>query len=299
MAGTVAVRGSGGLEVIDHEKYPALSEEFGGIEALTDVLSENIGDGGLQLRDLIRVPMPAGGSTAWEIPDPLQGKPEMTQEIICTLAFWQAARVYWIPTEDGSLTGEPPDCTSPDGKVPVRDGLYGPEGANAARNPGGKCSTCPMSKWGSSHKGKGQGCAERRLMFINRPDSLLPIMISAPPTSLDPLKQFLIPLSVRYMMHYSAFELGLSLEKVEKGGNKYATLKPRLIGVLEGALSRSKGYAVPDSPAARALEFSKGFEALLGDQAVIDLVTTQATDEAMPDDGLGGDFVEDDGAEGP
>lgn len=301
MAGTVATRtGPGGLEIVDHEQYPALLPETG-IEMLQDVLAENIGEGGLQLRNLVRVPMPAGGSTAWEIPDVLTGENEMTQEIIGTWAFWQTARVYWIPTADGSLTGEPPDCSSANGKVPVPGGLYAVDGENATRNPSGRCGPCPMSKWGSSPKGKGQACAERKLLFINRPGELLPLYISAPPTSLDPLTSFMIPLSMKYMRHYSSFVFGLSLVKQDNGKNKWATLKPRLVGMLEGAVPRAQGYALPDTPAARALEFSRGFEALLGTQGIVDMAAGQArSDEQMPEDGLGGDFVDDsDGNAGP
>lgn len=296
MAGAVATRsGPGGLEIIDHEQYPALLPDTG-IEMLSEVLAENIGEGGLQLRNLVRVPMPAAGSTAWEIPDPLTGQTEMTQEIIGTWAFWQTARVYWIPTADGSLTGEPPDCSSADGKVPVPGGLFAADGENAARNPAGRCATCPMSKWGSSTKGKGQACAERKLLFINRPGELLPLYISAPPTSLDPLTAFMIPLSMRHMRHYSSFVFGLSLTKQEKNGNKYSVLKPRLVGMLEGAVPRSQGYALPDTPAARALAFSRGFEELLGGtQGIVDMAAGQArADEQMPEDGLGGDFVDED-----
>lgn len=291
MTGTIAVKaGLGGLDLIDHERYPALVEGAG-IAMLADVLAENIGSDGLQIRDLTRVPMPAAGSTTWEIPDKLMGGTDTTQELIITLAFWQAARVFWIPTEDGSLTGEPPDCSSPDGKIPVEGGLYAPGGDNAHLNPKGTCASCPMSKFGSSTKGSGRapGCAERRLMFVSRPGDMLPLLVSAPPTSLDPLKQFMIALSMRYQAHYSAFELGLSLDKQEKNGKKFATLHPRLVGVLDGALPRSKGWAEPGSPAARALEFSKGFEKLLSDQALIDLATGEVRDEAF-DDGLGGDF---------
>lgn len=300
MAGsTVALpTGLGGLELVDHEQYPALIEGAG-IEMLSDVLAENIGDDGLAIRDLVRVPMPAAGSTTWEVPNRLTGESDTTRELVVTLSYWQAARVYWIPTEDGSLTGEPPDCSSPDGKVPIPDGLYGPEGANSHLNPKGKCSTCPLSKFGTSQKGGGRApaCAERRLLFVNRAGDLLPMLVSAPPTSLDPLKAFMIELSMRYQAHYSSFVLGLSLTKQEKNGQKFATLTPRLIGVLEGAQSRAKGWAVPGSPAARALEFSKGFEKLLSDQAVLDLATGQAR-EGDGDDGLGGDFA-DHGADGP
>jgi hypothetical protein len=294
MAGTVAtVQGPGGLSIVDHSQYPALLPDMG-IETLSEVLAENIGEGGLSLRNLVRVPMPSAGSTTWEIPNPLatDGKPEITQEIVGTWAFWQSARVYWIPTDNGELTGEPPDCSSADGKVPVPGGLYAADGENAHRNPGGKCSTCPLSRFGSSTKGSGKApaCAERKLLFINRPGELLPLYISAPPTSLDPLKAFMIPLSMKYMMHYSAFVFALALTRQEKGGQKFATLTPRLVGVLEGALSRAKGWAEPDSPAARALAFSKGFENLLGEQGIVDMAAGQAYDEAS--DGLGGEFEE-------
>jgi hypothetical protein len=300
-SGTVAVpTGLGGLEIVDHDRYPGLIEGAG-IDMLSDVLAENIGDDGLQIRDLTRVPMPAAGSTTWEIPDKLTGKNEITAELVGTLAFWQAARVFWIPTEDGSLTGEPPDCSSADGKFPVSGGMYALDGLNGHLNPGGKCSTCPLSKFGSSTRGSGKApaCAERRLLFVSRPGELLPMLVSAPPTSLDPLKAFMIALSMRYQAHYSAFELGISLDKQEKNGTKFATLHPQLKGVLEGALPRSKGWAAPGSPAARALEFSRGFEKLLAVADVIDLATGQARGEAAAeDDGLGGEF-DNAGQDGP
>jgi len=308
--GVVARRSTSRLDElarVDAQLYPALFEDM---SDLVDTLRENVGAEGLALTDLPRIPMPAGGSTTWEIPDALGGKAKATAELDFLLAYWSAARLWWPvnPDEPNKISGDPPECSSADGQVPLPGGAFAPDGSRAGQNPGGSCVTCPMSKFGSSEKpgsGRGQACSDRRLMFILGEGDILPMLISTPPTSKRALKDFHLGLVRQYPgIHYSAFQIRYALEKVSANGNNYAVVKPTLLGVLDGARPRSQGGPEEGSPAWAAyqyhLQFAKLLDAstLVAAAAAAQQQTPDADTDEMPE-GLGGEFADHDAATAP
>jgi len=184
-------------------------------EHLTEVLSQNIGDGGLSRFDLDTVKVPSGGATTWEIPT-LEGE-DKSEEITGILVFWKDVRAYWEAEYDGS--SNPPDCYSDDMKIGVGE-------------PGGKCSECPFAEFGSADKGEGQACKQIRILFMIRKDDILPLTIPAPPTSVGPIKKYFMRLASKGIPYYSIITK-LSLEKATNAnGIKYSKIKPDFVEKL-------------------------------------------------------------------
>lgn len=135
------------------------------------IIEENVGPGGITPGDLERIKIPSGGGTSWEIPT-LEGT-ESAQEISGVIIAQRNQRVYYAEAYDGS--SNPPDCSSRDARMGV--GM-----------PGGVCGNCPLSKWDGGQK---PACAMRKMILILPEGSILPYIISAPPTSLGPINKYL------------------------------------------------------------------------------------------------------------
>ena len=163
-------------EVANVDQYAVLEMDT---QDLQEIISENLGGESLSPSDLDRVKIPSGGGTTWTIPD-IDGERD-EREIEGVVVFWKNVRAYWETEYDGS--NNPPDCYSDDGDVGIG-------------NPGGRCSQCPLSQWGSDSKGgKGQECKQMRLMFVLQETSLLPLVIVLPPTSLANSKKYFLRLA--------------------------------------------------------------------------------------------------------
>jgi hypothetical protein len=293
------------LNTADIEAYPALLD---GLNGLAEVLAENVG-GGLDMSDLVRVTVPSGDVTDWKIPSTL-GKDERVEEIQMIVVHWSPSRVYWPGTE---LSHEPPHCWSTDGIAPHPDGLYGDFGDYAGQNPivdvigRGQirsCARCPMNAWGSNPKGgKGKACKEQRLLFGLRPGSMLPILVSVPPTSLKPVRNSILELSATYQCHISSLVLGFSLTTKSNGKNDYGEIKIRVVEVLDGARPRRLGGPEAGTAAALAREYSDAFGQLITPEVLAaaaagDVDAPAGDDDSMPV-GLGGEFADHDAAATP
>lgn len=312
MSGTVARRDGGQMETVKvtDDNFPALVE---GVSGVVEVLAENVG-GALALTDLTRVPIPPGGGSSWEVPDELTGETESAKEIIGVPVYWQAARVWWPAPAAGEpeVTGAPPECSSADGKHPVYGGAFGDGGARADENPPVEgvraCEGCPMNQWGSDHKGtRGKACKEQRLLFLlrqgteDREGDTLPTLVAVPPTSLAALRRFMVGLTARQRAHYSGFLLSLGLEaKTNATGQKYAMVKPKLVGKLDGVRPTTRGGPVEGSAAHMAYQYSQGFAKLLSPETVVAAAAAQSStdddagglDDLPPDGRFGGDFAD-------
>jgi hypothetical protein len=309
MAGTVARRNDAGtLEVAGFDTYPALAD---GVAGLVDTLEDNVGEG-LRFTDLTRITVPTGGGTSFEVVDDLTGERDSVRTIVGALVHWQHSRTWWEAPKPGEpeISHEPPACSSVDGKVPVAGGAFSDSGYNANLNipveVAGKgrirtCAACPKNEWGSTHKEgrKGKACKQQILMYLLPPGEILPVIVSVSPTSLAIIRNFMVKLSARFQAHHSAFVLEFSLKRIEKSGSEpYSQLVPKLVGMLDGMRKGREGGPVPDSPAERALQYSREFAAALTVEDIIGASTGNGgsgngvvSDEALPSD-LGGDFAE-------
>jgi len=207
------------LATVGHNSY-ALSE-LGGLENLATLLKENIGDEGMDVTDMERLGIPTGGGTQWEVPS-LDGEPQMQSSVEGVIICWKNIRLYWGQDIDAGGAGSPPDCISQDAIVGVGE-------------PGGHCAHCPKAKFGSAHggQGRGQACKTIRQLFLLQENATLPICVNLPPSSLKPIRQYFLRLSMNHKLYYSVVTK-LELERTKNQDNvSYSVVKPSVAAILD------------------------------------------------------------------
>lgn len=187
------------------------------LSSVLSVLSDNLADGTLSVRDLDRITVPAGGSTTWSIAT-LNGT-EDTKALDGVIVYWRDGRAFWRKGFEETGSGTPPDCISYDGVVGEGD-------------PGGACVRCPMSQFGSAERVFGrrgssaQACRATRLLFVLRPSDMLPVIVRVPPSSLKEVRGYFIQLT-RAGLPYYAVVTRLTLERDKNAsGIVYSKIKP-------------------------------------------------------------------------
>ena len=181
-------------------------------EALA-TLRENAGVSGFNVFDLMRISVPAGKQTLWEIPS-TRGDPISSKEIEGIAIHLADKRAYWKDEYSGE--GAPPDCTSDDLRRGVGD-------------PGGDCQQCPFSVFGSDPKGgRGQACKQVRQLFILLRNSKIPSVLQLPPTSLKACRQFFLQLG-NEGIPYWAVVMKFGIQKKTNAANQpYSVVVPRV-----------------------------------------------------------------------
>lgn len=164
------------VAVIGFNEYAVI--KAGGAGAVTELIAENMGGESIEMNDLNRVKVPAGGGTIWTLPS-IDGELDV-KEIDGIIIYQELKRAYWQEEYDGS--NDPPDC-------------YSDNCLNGLGSPGGDCITCPLAQFGSGKNGKSQACGMRRIMFILTADSLLPLVLSLPAGSLKTSKGYMLALT--------------------------------------------------------------------------------------------------------
>lgn len=214
------------IATFDASNYPVLTGGDGS-GALAAVIEENFGNDGIQVFDLDRITIPAGGGIAWEIPT-LEG-PESEKFIEGVIVAWRTNRAYWAESlEDGGSGGNPPDCSSDNGKTGF--GAFGPD---SDANPAGTCSTCPKNEWGTGREGRGKACSEARVLFMLLPGRVLPVTVSLPVTSIPPIRKYMLRLAGEGIPYYGVVTR-LGLRKVESGSSiKYSVVEPSKMDTLD------------------------------------------------------------------
>jgi hypothetical protein len=182
------------LDAAEGQAFAIMKYKAGEIQG---ILKENLGSDAMSAMDLPQISVPSGGGTTFtrSTIDGDVDQKELTGIIICT----KHTRAYWKESFDSTGGGTPPDCVSEDGDRGV--GV-----------PGGDCSTCPFSQFGSADNKRSKACQEKRVIFMLMPEEILPIAIKAPATSLKNAKQYLMGLTSRGSMLHAVYTT-LSLEK--------------------------------------------------------------------------------------
>lgn len=204
--------------------YPVLAQPP---DEVRHLVQANLGDGGLRAFDLDRIKIPAGGGLSWTVPT-LSGE-ESVAKLEGIIIHQRNPRAYWATRFEDSGGGSPPDCSS-------EDGIRG------SGNPGGSCERCPLAQWNSDPRGgKGQACKAMKLLFFLRPGNLLPDVISLPPTSIQPIRKFLLRLTSQQLPFWSAV-VRLELERAKSGnGIAYSKVKPSVVRKLDAAEAAAVG----------------------------------------------------------
>ena len=204
------------------------------IAVIREAMEANVGDAGLNAGDFERIKIPAGGGTAWTI-QTLDGE-ELLKELTGIIISWRDTRAYWsVPMEesDGNM---PPDCYSLDART-------------GEGKPGGDCHKCPLAQFGSDPRGEGQACKLIRQLFLIREGNMLPEIVSLPPSSVKPGRQYFMRLASKGIPCYSVVTK-IGLEKTKNGqGIAYAKAILTSGGrLLPEQAQRAKDYAAMIEP---------------------------------------------------
>ena len=204
------------------------------------VIQENLGNEKMTDRDLDRIIL---DGLSWSVPT-LEGD-ESAKSLDGIIVHWTTPRAYWRTGLDEGGGNAPPDCFSPDGEYGTGD-------------PGGDCFTCPFNQWGSAEKGGGKACKEKRLLFLLRPDSVLPVVVQVPSTSIQRMKRYFYRLSEKAIPHWGVVS-HLGLEKAQSSG-----------GITYSRVIPTVGSVVPEEQRGRLKAYVDAIKPLLGQRVVVD-----------------------------
>ncbi len=204
------------------------------LDLVQAAIAENVGVGGITEFDFDRIKIPAGGGLAFNVTT-LEGE-TAEKTITGVIALARDSRAYWKVPLDLSGGNTPPDCHSNDGLVGI---------ATTPQGHGGECAKCALAQFGSDPKsGRGQACKAIRQLFILRGDSLLPVVLALPPTSLKPAKQYMLRLAGQGVPYWSVLTK-IGLEQAQNaGGIKYSRATFVFAGMLtEEQRAKAKQYS--------------------------------------------------------
>jgi len=225
-------------------------------QELSEVIQENLGGEKLQPSDLDKIKVPSGGSLSWELPDLSEGS-IASKEIEGVIIYKKNFNVYWEKDFAASDGGQAPDCFS-------NDTMFG-EG-----NPGGACNKCPFNQWGSD--GAGKACKNKASLFILLPGSLLPVVLTLPPTSMKAAKTYFMRLASGGVKYSDAITK-MSLEKEKSNG-----------GIDYGRLVFELGEKLDTEAKARIKAYRDGILPVLKDADVAGLDNTDEEEPTKFDD---------------
>ena len=141
--------------------------------ANTDILGDAAEDLAGLTFTFDRIKIPAGGSTAFEIPGE-NDETEMVKEIRGVILHNHPAYAYYRAKYQGG--SNPPDCGSFNGVQGI--GL-----------PGGLCAECHYNQYGSG-EGQAKACKNRRMIYILMENELFPMVLSLPTGSLKEFTKY-------------------------------------------------------------------------------------------------------------
>ena len=177
-----------------------------------------------------RVKIPGGGVLQFELPGDDPENPDYAKNLTGVILFNHATNAYW-PEGNEYSDDTPPLCQSANGKTG-----YG--------TPGGLCASCKLNQFGSAENGKGKACKNMRTLYLLRSGDVMPIMLTLPPTSIKPFRQFVNSVfTLRKRATYGSV-VQIGLKKEESGGFTYsvATFK-KLYDFTGEELQRVSAYA--------------------------------------------------------
>ncbi len=194
--------------------------------------------------DLDVVKIPSGQGAAFWTVQTLDG--EMTTPALEGIVIMQRTiRSYWSKGMEESGGGSPPDCSSHDGvtgiglpaghpdlDIDTMEVRFSQSGEEIRR---GRfdCARCPLAEFGSDARGRGQACKQNLLLFLLTPESVIPTVIKVPPSSIKPVRNFIMRIGGRGVPPHGAV-MSFGLNKVKNsGGIAYFEIVPSLVRRLD------------------------------------------------------------------
>jgi len=191
-----------------------------------DIIRENLKSQPMTYDLFDVVKSPSGGSTVFSVPG-LAGD-EAEKELVGIILDYTTPRAYWDTPDP--VEGTPPVCLSADSIV---------------SSDGKPCAMCPFNDFGSKDgETNAKACKESVLLFLLRPNSIMPLLVRVPVTSKPRFLKYMARL-VGTLTPISGVVTKISLEKAtSKGGKPYALFNFNAVSVLspeETALAKEFG----------------------------------------------------------
>jgi len=195
--------------IIESTNYIALKNNA------LDIIKDNLKNQPLsiQLFDIIK--SPSGGSTSFTIPT-LSGD-TMEKSITGIILDYTTPRAYWETPDP--VEGTPPVCFSSDSLV---------------SHDGKACCTCPYNDFGSKDgETNAKACKESVVLFLLRPDNIMPILVRVPVSSKMIFQRYMTRL-IGKMIPVSGVVTKITLEKTtNKTGQPYALYNFEAVETLD------------------------------------------------------------------
>ena len=179
-----------------------------------DIIRENLKNQPLSYDLFDVVKSPSGGATVFEVPG-LAGA-EAEKELVGIILDYTTPRAYWDTPDP--VEGTPPVCMS-------RDSLISQDGKI--------CSRCPFNDFGSKNgESNAKACKESVLLFLLRPNSIMPLLVRIPVTSKPRFLRYMTRL-VGTLTPLNGVVTKITLEKAtSKTGKPYALFNFDAVSVL-------------------------------------------------------------------
>lgn len=218
-AGTVTSMPETALAPVD-STYLALSNNA------LDIIRANLKSQPLTLDLFDVVKSPSGGSTVFEVPG--LGGTEAEKELVGIILDYTTPRAYWDTPDP--VEGTPPVCMSQNSII---------------SHDGKACAHCPYNDFGSKDgESNAKACKESVLLFLLRPNSIIPLLVRVPVTSKPRFLKYSTRL-LSTLTPISSVVTKIALEKAtSKQGKPYALFNFEAVSVLSPEEAASaKAYA--------------------------------------------------------
>ena len=172
------------------------------------------------------VKSPSGGSTVFEVPG-LSGT-EAEKELMGIVLDYTTPRAYWDTPDP--VEGTPPVCMSQNSIISYD---------------GKACAHCPFNTFGSKDgESNAKACKESALLFLLRPNNIIPLLVRIPVTSKPRFLKYSTRL-LSTLTPISSVVTKITLEKAtSKQGKPYALFNFQSVATLspeEAAQARTFG----------------------------------------------------------
>ena len=196
-----------------------------------DIIRSNLKSQPLTYELFDVVKSPSGGSTVFSVPG-LSGD-EAEKELYGIILDYTTPRAYWDSPDP--VEGTPPACLS----------------KNSIISEDGKaCAHCPFNDYGSKDgESNAKACKESALLFLLRPNNILPLLVRVPVTSKGRFLKYATRL-LSTLTPLSSVVTKISLEKTtSKGGKPFALFNFEAVSQLseeEAAQAKAFGQQFMD-----------------------------------------------------
>lgn len=190
------------------------------------VIRENLKNQPLALDFFDVVKSPSGGSTVFSVPGLNGDEPET--ELTGIILDYTTPRAYWHTPEP--VEGTPPDCMSVNGIISAD---------------GKSCAHCPYNDFGSKDgESNAKACKESVLLFLLRPNTILPLLVHVPVTSKNRFLKYTTRLAGA-LTPINGVVTRITLERAtSKGGKPFALFKFEVSSTLDmDTTVQAKAYA--------------------------------------------------------